>query len=141
MTEQRMTFNTIAECKQRTGPLIYRWEITSSEGQRLGCYIGKASKGARRPESHYRRNVNRLLRGMHYRKSKTDGYRKVHDALAQAVREGHKITLYLMCNVSENEDINVEEQKYIKQYDCLGDAPWQLNGRRNKQGAGDSSQG
>jgi hypothetical protein len=110
-------------------PLIYMWEIHSLDGELLGRYVGKAKAGANRPFKHYRRNVLNLLRKKPYRKAKPDGYRRVHHALARAEREGLQVTLQFLCNVGSHENMDEVEQKYIREKNCVGPEPWQLNGR------------
>lgn len=99
-------------------PLIYLWEITDAAGQIVGRYVGKAEGGAKRPTRAYEANVNRLLEERPYRTKGRD-YRRVHQALATAVRAEHSITLRYLCNVSPDEDIYAVEQHYIRAYGCL----------------------
>lgn len=108
-------------------PLIYMWEITDQDGNRVGRYVGKAKSGAKRPRTHYARNVNRLLADKPYRKNKPDQYRRVHKALAHAALEGHKITLSFLCNVRRDENINEVERRYIRLKGSSGLESWQLN--------------
>lgn len=92
-------------------PLLYLWEIGGLR------YIGKASRGSRRPLKHYSRNVRRLLAGLPYRRSKPEGFRNVHRALHAAVLQSLPIKLVLLKNV-ELARINEEEQVAIRQYGC-----------------------
>ena len=123
-----MQFTVAGHTIDPAAPLIYMWEIHDQHGGLVGRYIGKAQAGARRPTKHYERNVNNILGGRPYRKGKPEGYRRVHRALAQAHEAGHAIRLYFLCNVGQEEDINVVEQRWIKEKNCLGSQPWQLNG-------------
>ena len=108
--------------------LIYMWEIKDSDDELLGRYVGKAKGGAKRPMKHYKRNVMRFLSGKPYRKSKPDGYRQVHIALAAATKLEHKISLTFLRNVTALENINDVEQLCITQKNCRGKLNWQLNG-------------
>jgi hypothetical protein len=99
-----------------TAPLIYMWEIRNSEDQIVGRYVGKANGGEKRPTQHYSRNVNKLLRGFPYKKGKS--YRRVHVALAEAVKAGHQISLSYLCNVSNDQNIFEVEMRYIREYGC-----------------------
>ena len=107
--------------------LIYKWEVRDEVGNLVGLYIGKAKGGAKRPTTHYRRNVNRLLAGKPYRLNNPEGYRKSHRALAEAVKLGHGIELSFVCNVAPDENIDQVEQRCIANYNCCGTAAWQLN--------------
>lgn len=108
-------------------PLIYMWEIHEPNGLLIGRYIGKAKAGAKRPREHYKRNVANILLNKSYRKGNPTGYRRIHQALAEAERNGHQITLQFLCNIESHENINDVEQKYIRTYNCIGREPWQLN--------------
>ncbi|WP_244298239.1 hypothetical protein [Aliivibrio finisterrensis] len=109
-------------------PLIYMWQIYDLNGEVVGRYIGKAKNGAKRPLKHYKRNVERLLSGKPYRKSKPEGFRRVHIALANAVESGHNIQLSFLVNIGDGQDINEVESSLIKANDCKGNLDWQLNG-------------
>lgn len=89
----------------RMSPLIYMWEIVDTEGVPIYRYVGKSQKGARRPLTHYSRNVRRLLAGKAYRRSKPDGFRYVHRALAYAVTHSFAIRLSFLCNATDIERI------------------------------------
>lgn len=108
-------------------PLIYMWEIWAADGTILGRYVGKASRGARRPLSHYKRNVINILDGKPYRRGRPDGYRRVHRMLAQAMSCGHRVRLSLLTNIEPHENINQAERAFIKKHNSAGDEPWQLN--------------
>jgi hypothetical protein len=108
-------------------PLIYMWEIWAENGTLLGRYVGKASRGSRRPLSHYKRNVMNILDGRPYRKGKPDGYRRVHRMLAEAMSSGHRVRLSLLRNVEPHESINQVERILIKENNSSGSEPWQLN--------------
>ena len=108
--------------------LIYMWEIFDRKNNLKGVYVGKAKSGSKRPLKHYKRNVNRLINDKPYRKSKPDGYRKVHKALAKAVKNNEIIKLTLLCNISSFENINDIEQNHIKEKTPIGSQSWRLNG-------------
>lgn len=109
-------------------PLIYMWEIKNGNGKILGCYVGKAKTGARRPRRHYARNVVNFLNDKPYRKNNPKGYRKVHIALAHAEKSRFRITLSFLCNIQPHENINILEKWHINDKNCKGSEPWQLNG-------------
>lgn len=108
-------------------PLIYMWEIWSSDGALVGRYIGKASRGSSRPLSHYKRNVANILAGRPYRRGNPDGFRRVHRTLAHAVTNGYRIRLALLRNVEPHENINEVERHFIQEHRSAGVEPWQLN--------------
>jgi hypothetical protein len=103
-------------------PLIYLLEIVDLEGVVRYRYVGKASGGAERPLRHYPRNVRNYLLGKPYRKGKPTEFRAVHIRLADAVRWGWLVRLYLLCNIAEGQDINAVEQGCHLQYalDTIG---------------------
>lgn len=107
--------------------LIYKWEIKDTEGNLKGLYIGKAKGGAKRPTTHYRQNVNRLLAMKPYRAGNPNGYRKSHRALAEAVKNGYQIELSFVCNVGLSQEIDQVEQTCIANFNSCGSAAWQLN--------------
>ena len=87
-------------------PLIDLWEVAGSSGRVTYRYVGKSDKGARRPRTAYRLNVNHILDGKPYRGAgKPNGFRAVHQQLAEATRNGSSIRLRLLSNVGPNEDI------------------------------------
>lgn len=108
-------------------PLIYMWEIHDQKGALLGCYVGKARAGAKRPREHYSRNVANILSERSYRKSNPRGYRRIHYALADAECYNHMVTLHLLCNVSPHENINAVEHRCIDCLNSSGSEKWQLN--------------
>jgi hypothetical protein len=71
---------TIAEGADKARPGLYEWHIDG-----VGSYIGKYQR-IRRPLKEYERNLARLLSGLPYRKSKPDGFRRIHRELAEAVQ-------------------------------------------------------
>lgn len=87
-------------------PGIYRWEIEGA-----GVYIGKYTR-IRRPTKEYRRNVVRRLKGLpsHHRNGR---FRHGHPALAEAVKEGRRITLTILAN-AEPADLHRREQEFIR---------------------------
>ena len=108
--------------------LIYMWEIRSEKsGSLIGRYVGKSSKGDRRPTVDYSRNVSNLLAGKPYRKDNQNGFRRIHQALADAVKRGDVITLHFLSNIGPDEDINAVERKYIAEMNSSGLESWQLN--------------
>ena len=105
-------------------PLIYLWEIVDSNGMVCCRYVGKASRGANRPRTQYRRNVNNILAGRPYRKSKPDEFRAIHRRMAQAVQAGELLRLSFICNVADGEDINQLERFWQDHYGAAnGSAP------------------
>ena len=105
-------------------PLIYPWEIISPDGSVCCRYVGKASRGANRPRTQYRRNVNNILAGRPYRKGKPDQFRAIHRRMAQAVKVGEAMRLTLICNVPRGEDINRLERFWQDHYGAVnGYAP------------------
>jgi hypothetical protein len=106
--------------------LVYMWEIKEiGDGSIIGRYIGKSSKGASRPLTHYARNVSNLLTGKPYRKENPNGFRRVHHALANAVKQRSLVELHFLANVSDSEDINEAERRYIEKHDSAGKECWQ----------------
>jgi len=98
-------------------PGIYQWTI---DGR--GNYIGKY-KRIRRPLKEYGRNVRKILSGKDYRPSKPDGFRRIHRELAQALREGRRITLTILENVAQPR-INERERELISERGALNDPPF-----------------
>ena len=123
-----MHFDIFAHNFNENSALIYMWEIIDLNGDLIGKYVGKAKGGTKRPYKHYKRNVKRLLAGLPYRKSNPNGYRKIHIALGNAVRNGFKIKLSILCNVSQFENIDDIEQYHINKQKSHGVESWQLNG-------------
>jgi hypothetical protein len=89
-------------------PGIYQWMI---EG--VGSYIGKYSH-IDRPTKQYGRNVQRRINLKPYRKSNEQGFRRIHEALAEAVNSSLKIHLRILENVEPNE-LNAREQALIRE--------------------------
>lgn len=85
---------------------IYRWQIDGA-----GTYIGRYSR-ITRPTHEYRRNVTRILDEIpsHHRSGK---FRRIHHALAVAVKEGRRITLTILENV-ERPNLNQRERELIR---------------------------
>lgn len=100
-------------------PLIYLWEVFDQSGAVWYWYIGKAVRGASRPRTHYRLNVNNLLAGKPYRKSKPTEFRLSHQRLAEATKLGFSIRLSFVCNVGAGEDINAIERRWQRHYESL----------------------
>ena len=109
-------------------PLIYMWEIRSQGGELIGRYVGKAKAGAKRPLTHYSRNVANVLADKPYRKRNAQGYRRIHHALAEAQRQRHSVVLFFLCNVRPVESITEAEKQCIKEQNSQGSEAWQLNG-------------
>lgn len=110
-----------------TRALIYMWVIQDKSGQVIGRYVGKAGKGAKRPLTHYRRNIDNILNGRPYRKSNPSGFRRIHRALAEAVIADHHICLFFLRNVETGENINEVERSLILKHKSSGTESWQLN--------------
>lgn len=90
-------------------PGLYEWRIAG-----VGCYIGQYTH-ARRPRREYGLNVGRILAQRPYRKSKPDGFRPIHHALAKAAQAGAVITLTLLENQTSKVDRNRRERAMIAQ--------------------------
>lgn len=73
-------------------PGIYEWRI---EG--VGSYVGRYTRGTR-PTREYSRNVGNLLGGRGYRAGNATGFRRIHLALADAVRAERGIELRILEN-------------------------------------------
>lgn len=95
-------------------PLIYLWEVLGEDGATSFAYVGKALGGAARPLSAYRRNVNNLLAGKPYRRSKPGAFREVHRKLAEATTQGHEIRLTLIENTTV--DAILERERHWQQH-------------------------
>jgi hypothetical protein len=96
-------------------PGVYRWLIEGA-----GVYVWKYTR-IRRPTKEYRRNVARILKALpsHH----PDGrFRRVHHALAEAVKARRRITLTILAN-AEPLDLNRREQEFIRSENA------NLNGR------------
>jgi len=108
-------------------PLLYRILIRNSL-----CYIGCANS-ARRPQSAYGRNLQRMINGTPYRKNKPEGFRLIHKRMLEAVQSGEEIVIELIRNVSKKSKFSEERAEIarcrLEFGDCL------LNGttRQNKQ--------
>ncbi|MGZ2499378.1 hypothetical protein ACUXPM_005739, partial [Ralstonia sp. 151470066-2] len=55
-------------------------------------------------------------------------YRKVHDALANAVRVGQRIVLTYLQNPADGESLDELERRLIREHDSFGPLAHQLNG-------------
>lgn len=98
-------------------PGIYQWTI---EG--VGTYIGKYTR-IKRPMAEYKRNVERLMADLEYRKGNPDGYRRIHRELRCAVRHKRPITLVILENPPAGE-LNRRERELIAQHGSLNDPPF-----------------
>ena len=103
----------VSEGVDRDLPGIYAWQIEGVGG----AYIGKYEWSSR-PIEAYTRNVTNLLNDRPYRKSKPDGFRPIHRALARAVRERRPVTLTLGENVPVDK-IHQREDELQKEYGLL----------------------
>lgn len=99
-------------------PLLYMWEIRDQTDTLMYCYVGKSERGTGRPLRHYKRNVRNLLGGRPYRRGKPDSFRVVHRQLAEAVRQGHRITLTILCNVPPGANIYEWERRAQSALGC-----------------------
>ena len=97
---------TIADGADSDFPGLYEFEI---EG--VGSYIGKYTNLSQRRKL-YSRNVCNLLNGKPHRKGKPEGFRRIHHALADAVRAGKTIKLIILENPSR-EKIYRRERELI----------------------------
>ena len=119
-----MRFEEGASDVDPSRPLIYLWEIVGSDGTVCCRYVGKASGGAHRPRTQYRRNVNNILQGRPYRKGKPDQFRAIHRRMAQAVQAAETLRLTLVCNVAPDQNINQLERFWQDHYGAAnGRAP------------------
>ena len=124
MSELQMRFEEGASDVDPSRPLIYLWEIVGSDGTVCCRYVGKASGGAHRPRTQYRRNVNNILQGRPYRKGKPDQFRAIHRRMAQAVQAAETLRLTLVCNVAPDQNINQLERFWQDHYGAAnGRAP------------------
>jgi hypothetical protein len=105
----------VAEGAFLTLPGIYQWEIEKPEG--VACYIGKYTRQSR-PLRAYRRNVERLIGGLPYRKGAPDGFRLIHHELARAVQDRQRITLTILENPPTS-DIWRREAEIIRERGTL----------------------
>ncbi len=85
---------------------IYYWEIEDGDS-----YVGRYTSISR-PRNEYRHNVERILGGRpsHHRDGK---FRRIHYALASAVKNRKRITLTILVNCDRAE-LNSQEQKHIR---------------------------
>ena len=93
-------------------PGIYMWTIAG-----VGSYVGRYTR-KRRPLREYALNVERLLDGRPYRKSKPNGFRHVHRELAKAARDRTEIILSVIENPPRDQ-ILMRERKLIAKYGNL----------------------
>lgn len=113
-------------------PYAYRWEIFTVSGERAGVYIGIAGRNG--PPVGYSRtrrywtNVENLLAGRPYASNPGRPYRKVHNALANAVKAGQRIVLTYLQNPADGERLDELERRLIREHDSFGPLAHQLNG-------------
>lgn len=105
-----MDFEVFTCGVDETKPLLYLWQIEDNSGQILYRYVGKSELGSNRPLTQYRRNVVNHLAGRPYRKGKPGAFREVHLRISEAVAKSQRITLYLLQNVSDVEQIFFAER-------------------------------
>jgi hypothetical protein len=108
-----MTFELITNGRNEKRPLIYRWEIWNGE-ELVGLYVGKSKNGSKRPYLRYKHKVKKLLSGEGG--NTLTEFRRIHQALAVAVKKRYTLQLYFICNVEPYEDINLLERKWINHY-------------------------
>jgi hypothetical protein len=118
--------NELELCFPRSGrwcrsiaPFTYLWKVFDESDAVRYWYVSKAVHGASRPRTHYRRNVDNLLAGRAYRKSKPTQFRLSHERLAEATKLNLSIKLSLVCNVDQGEDINAIERLWQRHYESL----------------------
>jgi hypothetical protein len=99
---------SVADGVDERKPGIYQWTI---EG--VGSYIGKYSH-IDRPKKQYGRNVENKINVRPYRRSNEEGFRRIHEALAEAVKKNRKIQLRILQNADPVE-LNACEQAFIRQ--------------------------
>jgi hypothetical protein len=116
MSDLQMHFEELPGGVDPSHPLIYLWEIIDPSGVVCCRYVGKASRGAHRPRTQYRRNVNNILQGRPYRKGKPGEFRAIHRRMAQAIQSGETLRLSFICNVAADEDINQVERYWQNHY-------------------------
>jgi hypothetical protein len=98
-------------------PGIYQWDIHG-----IGVYVGKYTS-IKRPTREYANNVLKLANASYYRKSKPDGYRRIHRLLEEAIQQGHKVTLTILENVDVGR-LQTRETELIEQRGSLNDPPY-----------------
>ncbi|BDA85473.1 hypothetical protein Sa4125_30150 [Aureimonas sp. SA4125] len=96
-------------------PGIYEWVI---EG--IGSYVGRYTRGTR-PTKEYSRNVGNLLSGRGYRAGNAAGFRRIHVALADAVRARRGIELHILENPAAA-DVGARETALIAERGTLNGA-------------------
>jgi hypothetical protein len=104
-------------------PVIY---VITIQDEKPMLYVGKAKQGHRRLRQ-YERLMRVYLEGGPWRPSKPDGWRRVHHALGQAIREGRRIEWCYHANAQEGEHILTAEQRHIDMLQTRGPWAWQLN--------------
>ena len=87
-------------------PGIYAWMIEGG-----AVYIGRYTRKSR-PLKEYDKNVRRIFLNEPYRPRKPTGFRHIHHALAQAVRDGRDIELRILENCSPDK-LNYRERHWI----------------------------
>ena len=116
MSGLQMQFEEVQGDVNASQPFIYLWEIIDRNGAVCCRYVGKTSRGAARPRTQYRRNVNNILTGRPYRKGKPDQFCAVHRRMAEAVKAGETMRLTFVCDVPLGADINHLERFWREHY-------------------------
>jgi hypothetical protein len=106
----------VAEGVKPSLPGLYLWQIDG-----IDSYVSKY-RHVSRPTKHYARNVRNLLADKPYRKGKPSRFRRIHHALADAVRAGRTVRLIILENVPVG-DINRRERAVIKERGCALNGP------------------
>jgi len=101
------TMTTDLNGVDETAPLVYQFEVRLN-GQ-THRYVGKSVNGSQRPRRDYAAVVSRLMTGTPYRKGNSDGFRRVHRVMAEALGVGGSIHLQLVENCEEDE-LNLRER-------------------------------
>ena len=87
-------------------PGIYAWIIEGG-----AVYFGRYTRKSR-PLKEYDKNVRRIFLNEPYRPRKPGGFRRIHHALAEAVRDGRDIELRILENCSPG-NLNCRERHWI----------------------------
>lgn len=87
-------------------PGIYAWKIEGG-----AVYVGRYTNKSRILRE-YENNIRRLLSGEPYRRQKPTGFRRIHRALADAVRHHRRIELHILQNCLPHE-LDHQERSWI----------------------------
>lgn len=123
--QYRLTFKTVVhdDIDVNLG-LIYLWEVGLPDGG-VYRYVGKASRGKKRPDQNYAWRCEKYFMGLPYGR-RTPLFREPQWQLGDAWASGRPITLTLLCNAS-NENIDELEAHWQDAYGLPRRTP---NGRR-----------